>query len=53
MVILRKSVPRRTFLRGAGATLALPLLDAMTPALAAEPVRPMPSMRTPGSRSPL
>src|ERR1700680_2468431 len=41
MVILRKSVPRRTFLRGAGATLALPLLDAMTPALAAEPVRPI------------
>ena len=32
MVILRKSIPRRAFLRGAGATLALPLLDAMTPA---------------------
>ncbi|HEX4999916.1 MAG TPA: DUF1552 domain-containing protein [Terriglobia bacterium] len=28
----RKSLPRRTFLRGAGATLALPLLDAMIPA---------------------
>jgi hypothetical protein len=26
-----KHVPRRTFLRGAGATLALPLLDAMVP----------------------
>jgi hypothetical protein len=41
MVILRKSIPRRAFLRGAGATLALPLLDAMTPALAAEPARPI------------
>jgi hypothetical protein len=28
-------VPRRAFLRGAGAALALPLLDAMTPALTA------------------
>ena len=36
MVILKKSIPRRTFLRGAGATLALPMLDAMTPAFAAE-----------------
>ena len=27
-----KNLPRRTFLRGAGATLALPLLDAMLPA---------------------
>ena len=33
MVIFKKSIPRRTFLRGAGATLALPMLDAMTPAL--------------------
>ncbi len=32
----RKALPRRTFLRGVGATLALPLLDAMTPAFAAE-----------------
>src|SRR5215813_13129962 len=42
MVILKKSIPRRTFLRGAGATLALPMLDAMTPAfadLAPRPVR--------------
>ena len=30
--ITRKHVPRRTFLRGAGVTLALPLLDAMLPA---------------------
>ncbi|MEP7309761.1 MAG: DUF1552 domain-containing protein [Acidobacteriota bacterium] len=32
MFITRKSLPRRTFLRGMGATLALPLLDAMVPA---------------------
>src|SRR5262245_24307477 len=40
-VITRKSIPRRTFLRGAGATLALPVLDAMTPALAADDKRPI------------
>ena len=33
MFITKKALPRRTFLRGAGATLALPLLDAMVPAL--------------------
>jgi hypothetical protein len=33
MYITRKSLPRRTFLRGVGATVALPLLDAMIPAL--------------------
>jgi hypothetical protein len=32
MFISRKSLPRRTFLRGVGATIALPLLDAMVPA---------------------
>jgi hypothetical protein len=31
--LTKRSLPRRTFLRGAGATLALPLLDAMVPAL--------------------
>src|SRR5579885_3018374 len=31
---MKKSLPRRTFLRGLGATIALPVLDAMTPALA-------------------
>jgi len=35
MIVTRKALPRRTFLRGAGAALALPLLDAMVPALAA------------------
>lgn len=34
MMIFKKAIPRRTFLRGAGATIALPLLDAMFPALA-------------------
>lgn len=43
--ITRSALPRRTFLRGVGATLALPLLDAMIPAAtvwaktAANPVR--------------
>src|SRR5260221_5974867 len=32
MFITKKHLPRRTFLRGVGATLALPLLDAMVPA---------------------
>src|ERR1700689_4941510 len=32
MLITKKSMPRRTFLRGVGVTVALPLLDAMFPA---------------------
>ncbi|MBM64030.1 MAG: hypothetical protein CL484_13870 [Acidobacteria bacterium] len=45
MIIKKLSLPRRTFLRGVGAAVALPLLDAMVPALsavartAANPVR--------------
>jgi hypothetical protein len=45
MFITKMSLPRRTFLRGMGVTLGLPLLDAMVPALsvmaqtAAKPVR--------------
>ena len=45
MNIFKKALPRRTFLRGVGATLALPLLDAMVPSMtalaatAANPVR--------------
>jgi uncharacterized protein DUF1552 len=57
------ALPRRTFLRGVGATLALPLLDAMVPALtataktAARPVRRLgfvylPMGATPGKWSP-
>src|SRR5690242_13269793 len=34
MIISKKTIPRRAFLRGAGASLALPLLDSMIPALA-------------------
>jgi len=43
MIITKKALPRRTFLRGMGVSLALPLLDAMVPALtaatAARPIR--------------
>ena len=35
MFISKMSLPRRTFLRGVGATVALPLLDAMVPAFTA------------------
>jgi hypothetical protein len=37
MFISKLSLPRRTFLRGIGAALALPLLDGMVPAFAAAP----------------
>src|SRR5688572_233419 len=33
--VTKRALPRRTFLRGAGAALALPFLDAMAPALTA------------------
>jgi hypothetical protein len=45
MIITKKALPRRTILRGLGATVALPLLDAMVPSMtalarsAAAPVR--------------
>ena len=35
MIITKKALLRRTFLRGMGASLALPLLDAMVPAMTA------------------
>ena len=35
MIITKKAIPRRTVLRGVGATLALPFLDGMVPALTA------------------
>jgi hypothetical protein len=44
MFVTKKSLPRRTFLRGMGTTLALPLLDAMVPAftaLAQTPANPV------------
>ena len=37
MMITKVVLPRRTFLRGVGASLALPFLDAMAPAMAAVP----------------
>lgn len=64
MFVTKKHLPRRTFLRGAGATVALPLLDAMIPAAtalaqtAAAPVRRFlgvwhPHGASPGYWSPL
>jgi len=53
MMITKMSLPRRTFLRGIGATVALPLLDAMVPAAsamartAANPVRRFTSIYIP------
>jgi hypothetical protein len=47
MFITKKHLPRRTFLRGMGVTLALPLLDAMVPArtlLAQTAARPLPRL---------
>ena len=35
MMIFKKAIPRRSFLKGAGAAVAIPFLDAMVPALAA------------------
>ena len=35
MIITKRSLPRRTVLRGMGAAVALPLLDSMVPALSA------------------
>ena len=37
MIVTKKSLARRTVLRGLGATIALPLLDGMVPAFAAAP----------------
>jgi hypothetical protein len=45
MILTRKAIPRRTILRGLGASIALPLLDGMVPAFtalaqtAAQPLR--------------
>ncbi len=40
MIVMKKALPRRTFLRGIGTTLALPLLDAMLPAMTAVAATP-------------
>jgi uncharacterized protein DUF1552 len=53
MIIAKKRLPRRTFLRGLGVTVGLPLLDSMIPALAtaadvvAKPVTRMSFMYVP------
>jgi hypothetical protein len=44
MIVSKMALPRRTFLRGMGVSLALPLLDAMVPALTAQvrtPAKPI------------
>ena len=49
MIITKSSLPRRTFLRGVGASLALPLLDGMVPAFAAvrrSAAKPIPRLFT-------
>ena len=49
MIITKNSLPRRTFLRGVGASLALPLLDGMVPAFAAvrnSAAKPIPRLFT-------
>ena len=46
MMIFKKSIPRRTFLRGAGAAIALPLLDGMVPAFGAQNEATEPIVRT-------
>ena len=53
MIVTKKSMSRRTVVRGLGATLALPLLDAMVPAFspirasAASPVRRLATVYVP------
>ena len=47
MIVTKKALPRRTVLRGIGATVALPFLDAMAPALTATsqtPANPIPRL---------
>jgi Protein of unknown function (DUF1552) len=45
MIVSKMALPRRTFLRGLGATVALPLLDAMVPALSAVSQTPARAVR--------
>jgi hypothetical protein len=42
--VTKKAIERRRFLRGMGATVALPLLDAMVPAFAAAGPKPIPRL---------
>src|SRR5215208_4924507 len=45
MIVTRKAISRRTVLRGMGTALALPLLDAMVPALTAQVKTPAKAVR--------
>ena len=45
MIITKMALPRRTFLRGLGTTLSLPLLDAMFPAMSALAANPLSKVR--------
>jgi len=42
--VSKKALHRRTFLRSIGATVALPFLDSMVPALSAKPLKPTPRL---------
>jgi hypothetical protein len=42
MFVSKRALPRRTFLRAMGTTIALPFLDAMVPALSARALKPTP-----------
>jgi hypothetical protein len=42
--VTKKALPRRTFLRGLGTTVALPLLDAMVPPLSAKAAKSTPRL---------
>src|SRR5687767_15673743 len=42
MFVAKRALPRRTFLRAMGTTIALPFLDAMVPALSARALKPTP-----------
>ena len=54
MIVTKKALSRRTVLRGIGAAVALPLLDAMIPALTAgrdtRKACPPPGRRLPSER---
>src|SRR6202140_5736544 len=45
MIVTKKAISRRTVLRGVGATVGLPLLDAMIPAFATAATTPAPARR--------
>ena len=46
MIITNKTIARRAFLRGAGTAVALPLLDAMIPAIATPLTAAKPAVKT-------